>query len=141
MGKTIVNIDEFFTTTNENTGVWHEPVIDGVGCGFELLLTGANTDENVIASDQYSKDLKELEKVKDLKKKSEQRKRLDAARMAGFVHGIRGKDGNELRLNGKPLEYSDDFIKELMYESFPLQEDTFKFCFKTSNFMQRKKNN
>lgn len=140
MTKKVVNLDEFFSTTNEREGVWHEPVIDGVPCGFELLLVGINSDENAISAERYEKELVEAEKINNAIDKAEKIRHIEAKRFAFFVRGIRATNGGEIRIGGKPIEYSTNLIEKLLYESLPLQLDIAEFVRKSANFMNGKKN-
>lgn len=140
MAKSVLNLEDFFSTSNEQNGVWHEPVIDGFHCGFEFLLTGFHSDENAMQAEAYDKERTKLDAMEESPEKSDKIKRLEAHRFADFVKDIRGVNGAELKLNGEKVVYSKELIEKLLYESLPLQEDIYKFCVKSTNFMQGKKN-
>lgn len=136
----VINIEDFFTEDNEKTGIWFEPRINGVPCGFEFLVTGKGTDENVAGSERYDKAMAELEDMKDPIAKAKKRKEIDANRVAEFVKGIRAADGNELMFDGKPLEFSVPFIQKLLQKSPLIKVEIAKFAIDTTNFIKREKN-
>ena len=138
--KKIVDLEDFFTIDNEQAGKWFEPKINGIPCGFEFLVTGKDTDENVIASERYDKALAEVEDIKDSFERTKKKKELDANRVADFVNGIRAAGGKELHFGGKPLEYSKPFIQQLLLKSPLIKEEIVRFAIDTANFIGREKN-
>ena len=139
MAKT-VNLEDFFTEDNEKNGIWFEPKIKGKPCGFEFLITGRGTDENIAGSERYDKAVAETEDIKDPLEKAKKRKELEANRVAEFVKGIRAADGCELKFNGKPLEYSVPLIQQLLQKSPLIKDEIIKFAMDTANFIKREKN-
>ena len=140
MAKEVINLEDFFTMDNEKEGIWYEPKIGGVPCGFEFLVTGKNTDENVIASERYDKDVAEAEDIKDPVERAHKKSVLDANFVATFVKGIRSAGGKEVLYGGKPLEYSMPMIQQLLLKSPLINAEIVRFAVKTENFIRREKN-
>ena len=140
MAKRKINLENFFTEDNEKTGVWFEPRIKGEPCGIEFLVTGLGSDENQAGNERYEKAMDETNKMKDPIEKAAKRKVIDANRIAEFVHGIRAADGNELYLNGKPLEFSVPVIQNLLLKSPLIKVEIAKFAMETANFIKRERN-
>jgi len=136
--KKIVNLEDFFTDVNEREGVWHEPIIDNIPLGIEVLLIGIHSEEAI-------KKMEELDEktnaVRDSKKsdaeKEEELKQLDALRVAVLTKGIRCADGSELRKDGKPFEFSEEAAQELYYNNPDLKMECIDFVLKSSNFIKR----
>lgn len=136
--KKIVNIEDFFTDVNEREGVWHEPIIDNIPLGIEILLIGIHSEEAI----KKMEDLDEkTNAVRDSKKsdaeKEEELRQLDALRVAVLTKGIRCADGFELHKDGKPFEFSEKAAQELYYNNPDLKMECIDFVLKSSNFIKR----
>ena len=140
MAKEVLNIEDFFTEDNEKEGIWFEPKINNEPCGIEFLVTGTGTDENVVASERFEKNMSELEDVKDPIEKTQKKKVLDANRVAEFVIGIRSAGGKEVLYGGKPLEYSVPLIQQILLKSPLIKMEIVRFAMNTANFIKREKN-
>ncbi len=139
MADKIVNLEDFFTIDNEEKGKWFEPKIDGIPCGIEFLVTGKNTDDNVIKSERYDKAVSEADEIKDNFERTKKKKELDANRVAEFVIGIRSAAGSNVMYGGKPLEYSVPLIQQILLKSPLIKEEIVRFAIDTVNFIGREK--
>lgn len=139
-GKNIVNLENFFTDDNEKDGIWFEPKIKGIPCGFEFLVTGTGTDENIANSERFEKAMAETEEIKDPIERVKKQKVIDANRVAEFVKGIRATEGNEVFSDGKPVEYSVPLIQKILLKSPLIKLELIKFAKDTANFIKREKN-
>ena len=137
--KEVINIEDFFTEQHEEEGVWYEPRIKGVLCGFEFLITGTGTDKNVAETEYYQKLLADLEKEKDPIEKAKKKKVLEANRTAQFVKGFRASGGKQIMYKGKPLDYSVPFLQEFLKESPLIRDEIIRFAVDTANFIKREK--
>ena len=140
-----IDIEDFFTEDNEDSGVWFEPKIrdvngDLVPCGLEFLVTGKNTDENIAGTERYEKQLAELEDMKDPVEKAKKQKELDANRVAEFVKGLRVVEGYEVNFGGKQIEYSIPLVQKIFLKSPLIKVEVINFVMKTANFIKREKN-
>lgn len=138
--KKVVNLEDFFTEDNEQQGVWFEPKINDIPCGFEFLVTGVGTDENVANSERYEKALAETDSIKDPIERVKKQKVLDANRVAEFVKGIRASSDTEVMFDGKPLEYSVPLIQKILLKSPLIKLELVRFAKDTTNFIKGKKN-
>lgn len=138
--KKVIDIKDLFTSEREDEGVWFEPKIDGIPCGIEFLVTGANTNKNAAEAERFNKESSELEKIKDPEEKAQKRKELDAKRGADFVIGIRPADGCEINFDGEPIEYSRPMIEKIFLGAPLIRVEIINFAYQTENFMNRKKN-
>lgn len=138
--KNIVNLEDFFTDDNEKNGIWFEPKIKGIPCGFEFLVTGTGTDENIANSERFEKALSETEGIKDPIERVKKQKILDANRVAEFVKGIRATEGHEVLSGGKPVEYSVPLIQKILLKSPLIKQELIRFAKDTANFIKREKN-
>ena len=139
-----IDIEDFFTEDNEDSGVWFEPKIrdvngDLVPCGLEFLVTGKNTDENIAGTERYEKHLQELEDMKDPIEKAKKQKELDANRVAEFVKGLRVVDGYKVNFGGKEIEYSKPLVQKIFLKSPLIKIEVINFVMKTANFIKREK--
>lgn len=134
-----INLEDYFTTDHEKEGVWFEPNIKGKPCGIQFLVTGTDTDENIVNAERFQKAIDELDDIKDNIEAANKRKVLEANRVADFVKGIRSAEGAKVLFGGKPLEYSKPMIQELCLKSPLIQNEILKFAVKTENFIRRKK--
>lgn len=139
-GKRIVNLEDFFTEDNEREGIWFEPKINGIPCGFEFLVTGVGTDENVANSERFARAMAESNDIKDPIEKVQKQKVLDANRVAEFVKGIRASEDTNINYKGKPLEYSVPLIQKLLLKSPLIKYEIIDFAKDTANFIKREKN-
>lgn len=138
--KNIVNLEDFFTDDNEQDGIWFEPKIKGIPCGFEFLVTGTGTDENIANSERFEKAMAETEDIKDPIERVKKQKILDANRVAEFVKGIRASEGHEVLSGGKPVEYSVPLIQKILLKSPLIKLELIRFAKDTANFIKREKN-
>ena len=135
-----INLEDYFTADAEKEGVWFEPKVNGKPCGIEFLVTGTDTEENMVNAERFNKAINELEDIKDNIEAANKRKKLEADRVAQFVKGVRPARGMEVYFGGKPLEYSVPMIQELCLKSPLIQAELLKFAVKTENFIRRKSN-
>lgn len=136
----VINLEDFLTIENEEKGKWYQPIINGVPCGIEFLVTGKNTDENTVNSERYDKALAEANDIKDNFERTKKKKELDANRVAEFVKGIRAADGKQVLFGGKPLEYSVPLIQQILLKSPLIKEEIVRFAIDPVNFIGREKN-
>lgn len=137
--KKVIDIADFFTTSREKEGVWYEPKIEDVGIGIEFKILGYSSDQNVISAEVYRKEHEEAEKETDPVKKNNMERDAVCKRIASLVTDIRGKDGNEIRIGGKPLSYSEEVVREILYENIDIRTDLFKATLETPNFQMKKR--
>lgn len=137
--KKIVNLEDFFTDVNEREGVWHEPIIDNIPLGIEVLLIGIHSEEAIKRMEEIDE---KVRTVRDSKKgdaeKDEELKQLDALRVAALTKGIRCADGSELHKDGKLFEFSEEAAQELFYNSPDLKMECIEFALKSSNFIKNR---
>lgn len=135
-----VNIADFFTLENEEKGVWFEPVINGQPCGIEFKVTGAGTDKNVSNAERYEKKISEIkDKYHDPEEMNREIRKANAARVAEFVSGIRSAPGCEIEFDGKSVEYSDEMIQKIMYNSPLIANEILAYAVRAANFMTGKR--
>lgn len=139
MAKRIVNVEDFFTTKNEEDGMWFEPSIEGIPCGIEFLVTGLHAEENVSKMEHFDSLQKDLKKIKDPIERAKEEKKLDAKRVASLVKGIRAAEGCEINFDGKPLEFSIPLIENIFYQSPLIKLAIADYSISVVNFMNRKK--
>lgn len=135
-----INIEDFFTTENEETGVWFEPIIKGIPCGIEFLVTGSNTDKNAAQAERFKKARAEIEKLKDPEERSARLKEIDSKRAAEFIQGMRAAKGCKANFGGQPLEYSKPMVEKIMFGAPLIRLEIINFAYETANFMKREKN-
>ena len=135
-----INLEDYFTADIEKEGVWFQPKIKGKLCGIEFLVTGTDTEENIVNAERFQKAVDELQDIKDNIEAAKKRKELEANRVAQFVKGIRAADDKEVLFGGKPLEYSEPLIQQICLKSPLIQSEILKFAVKTENFIKRKSN-
>lgn len=140
MEKRKVHIEDFFTRDNEKSGKWFEPKIDGEGCGFEFLVTGATTDEAIADDEHYESLYAAADEIKDPIERSAQRMVVDAERCARLVKGIRAAEGCDVDFGGKQIEYSQPLIEQIFLKSPLIKKAVVAYATKTSNFINREKN-
>ena len=133
-----IDISDFFTTDGEMNGVWYEPVVNGHGIGIEFKILGNSSDQAIMAAEQFEKDSAVAEKETNVVKKT----RLEGAalnkRIAAMIVDVRGKDGKEIMLKGKPLTYSKENVEAILDGSKAIRTDIMKAFLDSSNFMTRK---
>lgn len=140
MGKTQINVEDFYTEVYENEGRWFQPIVKGNPCGIEFLVTGMGKDENLVSQERYEKEMAKLEELKDPIEKVKKQKQLDAKHVASFIRGIRAAPGCEGMINGQPIEYSVPFIEEFMFNAPLIKIQIIKFARETTNFIKGEKN-
>lgn len=136
--KTIVDIADFFTKENSEKGVWFEPNVGGGRLGLEFLVIGSESNEAAEILAQYDKDIGKVEEIKEADKRNEETRKALAQAVSKLVKGIRGADGIEPVINGKPLTYSPAVVYTIMYNSFPIANEILRFSRKASGFMAKK---
>ena len=135
----VVDIADFFTTSREKEGIWYEPHVDDVGIGIEFKILGYSSDQNVISAEVYRKEHEAAEAETDPVKKNNMERDAVCKRIASLVTDIRGKNGNEIRIGGKPLVYSEDVVRQILYENIDIRTDLFKATLDTPNFQMKKR--
>lgn len=133
-----VDIGDYFTTDNETSGIWYEPVVNGKGIGIEFKILGNSSDQAIMAAEQYEKDYALTEKETDVLKKTRMEAKALTKRISAMVIDIRGKDGKEIAIKGKPLVYSKENVEMILDGSKAIKSDIMKAFLDTSNFMTRK---
>lgn len=132
--ENVLDISKFFSKQNEEEGVWYEPKVRGVGVGFEVKVYGPNSTAASIASDKYQKARDEIDKIEDVKAKSEATDKALAEYSAALCFDIRGKGKVKLvNKNGTPVTKDD--IKDILFQSPVLATDIAKFENKQDNFL------
>lgn len=134
----ILDVAQFFSRENENNGVWFEPEIKGVKCGFEFLVCGVNSNTASLADEKWNKKKSELESIEDPEARAKRDDEIFAERIAGFILDIRGK--NKKRLIAKGKEVTKDDIPLIIYNSPALAVEVSKFASNLENFLGQKKN-
>lgn len=140
MEKRIVNIEDFFTVDNAKEGIWFEPKIGRVGCGFEFLVTGATTDEAMADDEHYSKLYSEAEEIKDPIERKAKQMKVDAERCARLVKGIRAAEDCVVKSEGTDIEYSVPLIEKIFLKSPEIKKAVVNFATDNLNFIKREKN-
>lgn len=136
----VVNIEDFFTADNEDSGVWFEPRIKGNPCGIEFLVTGANTDKNAAQAERFKKERAKIEELKDPEERAKKLKEIDAKRGADFVIGIRPAKGCKINFDGQELTYSKPTIEKILLGAPLIRIEIINFAYETENFMKGKNN-
>ncbi len=129
-----IDIADFFTIENEEQGIWYEPL----DCGIEFKLLGASSDAAVTAGEQYDKDLTAAEKEQDVVKRARLNKDALVKRLAATIVDVRGKDGVQPEIKGKPLVYSKENILAILNGSAVIRDALLKGLATKSNFMMKK---
>lgn len=140
MEKRTVHLEDLFTMDNEKKGIWFEPKIEGYGIGIEFLVKGATTDEALADNEHFEKKYINAREIKDSIERQDELMKVDAARCAKLVAGIRATSDCKVDFEGKPLEYSQEFIEKLFYKSPLIKTAIVNFAAKPSNFIKGKKN-
>lgn len=135
--KKIVDISSFFTTTRQKEGVWFEPKIDGAETGIEFKILGKEADDTIVAFEEYSKEHGKLADEKDLKKKSNLEREASIKLIASCITDFRGKDGAEITTEEGILEYSEENLHKILYESADLRTALFEAILEPTNFMKK----
>lgn len=138
--KRTVHIEDFFTKDNEENGKWFEPKIEGQGCGFEFLVTGATTNEAMADDEHYDKLYAQAEDIKDPIERYNKKQEIDAERCARLVKGIRAAEDCEVDFGGKAIEYSVPLIEQIFLKSPLIKKAVVAYATKTANFINREKN-
>lgn len=133
-----VDIADFFTTDGEMNGVWYEPVVNGKGIGVEFKILGNSSDQAIRAAEEYEKDTAICEKESDIVKKTRLESKALTKRVAAMITDMRGKDGKEILIKGKPLSFSKEAVCEILDGSKTIKTDILKAFLDTANFMTRK---
>jgi hypothetical protein len=135
--KEVIDIADFFTTTRSKTGVWHEPVLNGVGMGIEFKILGPSSDEAVIASEEYDRAHEKALSEKDGRTAVEIERQALAERAASIIREVRAKGGKALVCNKKEFKASKDELRTVMYENEDVCLDILMAAGKSATFMKR----
>lgn len=136
--KIVVDIADFFSTTNEKNGIWYEVSPDGMPTGLEVLLLGGASDENVTSADVYRKEHEEAEKEKNAAKRAEMERKAVCKRLGAIIKDLRCKEGYDIKIKGEPLSYSKETVYAILWESKAIRTDIFQASFDETNFMTKK---
>lgn len=136
--KIAVDISDFFTKEKSETGAWCNPVIDGEKLGIEFLVIGSESNEAAAILNQYDKDITKIEEIKDVEKRNEETRKALATAISKLVKDIRGAEGVNPMVNGKPLTYSVAVVYTIMYNSFTIANEILRFSRRASAFMEKK---
>lgn len=136
--KTSVDISKFFTRENSEKGVWFEPEVNGK-IGIEFLVIGAESNEAAEYLSDYDKAIDKINSEADPKVRNEQTRVALATVTSKLVKNLRPAEGiDEIKIDGKPLSYSHDFVYEIMYNSITIADRIIRFSRKDSGFMKKK---
>lgn len=135
--KKIVDISDFFTKNNSDNGVWHEPNINGK-IGIEFLVIGAESNEAAQLFSDYDKDMTRISEISDPEKKNEETRKAIAEVASKIVKNVRGAEGREVMVEGKPLKFSQPVMYNIMYNSPTLANKIIRFARNDTNFMEKK---
>lgn len=138
--KRIVDVSSFFTKSNQENGVFHEPSIEGQGLGIRFKVIGSESDEGASIFSEYDKDVDRIEAIEDSKKKNEASRDSMARIASKLTKDISPVEGVEAIINGKPLTYDKDILYEIFYNSPTIANDIIRFSRRDTNFMEKKSN-
>lgn len=128
----------FFSRDNENNGVWYEPQIKGIGCGFEFKICGVNSNTATKADEKWNKKKAEVAAIENEEVRNKKEDEIFAERVTGYIVDIRGKDGKKIVIKGK--EITKDDIYNIIYNSPALAVEVTRFATKIENFLGIEKN-
>lgn len=134
----VINIEDFFTESNEKNGVWHEPLIDDKPCGLQFLMIGIHSREAMKNMEHYDKMLEELDENLTPEERDLKEREIDAERVASLTKDVRAANGENILVDGKKVVFDKEFIKRIYMEAPLLKMDNIEFSIKSSNFMKRK---
>lgn len=132
----IINVSDFFSKENEESGKWYEPKVRGVGVGFEFKVYGPNSSAAAVAQDKYQKAKDEVNKIEDPKAKSEAIDKILADYAASLCCDIRGIGDVELQNNDGTKVTKDD-IKSILYNAPVIASDIARFETNQNNFLSK----
>lgn len=132
-----VDIADFFTTTREKDGVWIEPKMSDVGVGFEFRVVGPASPLFLNAVADYLEAHAKVVENKDRKTAYEEEVKAVVERNSAVVTGLRVKKGNSIRINGRPLAYSKETVREILYESSEIRDSVWNAVTAQSTFMKK----
>lgn len=135
----VVEISDFFVTSNEKNGVWYEAKTESGPCGIEFYIYGQSSDRNIISADVYKKEKQEAEDITDPVKYSDKIREITCKRIAAVIGDIRGANGKKLVSNGEEIKYSEELILKILEENIDIRTDLLQAIFTSENF-QKKKN-
>ena len=134
----IVDIADFFTTSNEKEGVWFEPEIRGKKLGIEFKILGSASDENIKSADIYNKEHEQAEKETDPLKKVTKEREAVCKRIASIITDMRPAAGKKIVVKGEPLTYSPEMIQKILWENIEIRTALFSPSIDDANFMTKK---
>ena len=132
-----IDISDFFVTARENGGLWFEPLVDGFPSGIELKVLGRSSSKVIRAGAEYLKAVESLKEIQDDGERVEAERRIVCHRIAQSVIGIRGKGGRPLLLKGKPVQYSQKLIEDLLVENMDIRTEVLEFSSDSSNYIKK----
>lgn len=135
--KEAIDIADFFVATRESEGEWFEPLVDGKPSGIELKVLGKGSDKVIRAGAEYLDQHKKLEDIKDPAEVQIKEREIVCQRIAKSVVGMRGKGGRLLVKGGKPVEYSEQVIEELVRENMDIRTEVLAFSSDQTNYMKK----
>ena len=134
----VINIEDFFTESNEKNGMWHEPVFDGVPCGLEFLIIGIHSREAMERMEYYDNLLEQLDPSMPEEERDLKEREIDAERVASLTKDMRATNGEDIMIDGKKVVFDKEFIKRLYMEAPLFKMDNIEFALKSSNYMNKK---
>lgn len=132
--ENVINVCDFFSKDNEENGKWYEAKVRGVGTGIEFKIYGPNSSAVSVAQERYQKARDEINKMEDVKAKSEATDKMLAEYAAALVCDIRGKDGQKL-VNKDGSEVTVKDVKTILYNAPVIASDIAKFETNQNNFL------
>ena len=133
MAENVINISNFFSKENEESGVWYEVKVRGVGSGIEVKVYGPNSNAAAVAQDAYQKAKNEINKIEDVSAKNKAMDKALAEYAAALCSDIRGKDGVKL-VNKDGSEVTKADIKDILFNAPVLASDIARFETNQNNF-------
>jgi len=138
MEDEIFDISDYFTKKNEEEGVWDEIRIDGKGIGWEFKIYGASSDEAVIASEQYEKDIEAASTEGDPVKRNQLETEAVIKRLVAVIIDIRRKDGKPFLIQGKPFQNTKENIRFILEQSRVIRKGLLSSLAGNTTFMTKK---
>lgn len=137
MDSNVINITDFYSRENEENGKWYEPKIRGVKVGFEVKIFGPNSTTASVAHENYKKAKAEIEKIEDVKVKSEATDKALAEYAASLCSDIRPVGDKKLVKADGITPVTKDDIREILYQAPVLAEDIAIYQNNQNNFLSR----
>lgn len=131
--ETAIEVSNFFSRKNEEEGKWFEPLVGDVKCGIEFKVYGPNSDANSLAEDIFEKERELADTIEDYTERHAAVKAALLKRTSAVCADIRGANGKELTIHGRPVTKDD--IPEIIFQSPILAVEILKFNGSQSNFL------